>query len=61
MAHLTFISGDFYVFNTFSIVSEKQDCIIITWAEEETATIFCISGEGVAKEDIIKVARNIQE
>lgn len=44
-----------------ALVSEKQDCIIITWAEEETATIFCISGEGVAKEDIIKVARNIQE
>lgn len=44
-----------------ALVSEKEDIIIVTWAEEETATIFCVSGEGVEKKDVIKVAMNIQE
>lgn len=56
-AEISYIS----IHGTSALMSEKEDCIIITWAEEETATIFCISGEGISKKDMIKVAQNVQE
>ena len=42
-------------------VSEKDTYVILTWAEPENATFYCVTGEGVDKEDIIKIANNIQE
>lgn len=44
-----------------ALVSEKENYIILTWSEPENATFYCVTGEGVKKQDIIKIAQNIQE
>lgn len=44
-----------------ALVSEKDNYVILTWAEPENATIYCVTGENVSKDDVIKVAQNIQE
>lgn len=44
-----------------ALVSEKDNYVILTWAEPENATFYCITGESVSKDDVIKVAQNIQE
>lgn len=44
-----------------ALVSEKENDVILTWAEPDNATFYCVTGEGVEKQDIVKIAQNIQE
>lgn len=44
-----------------ALVSEKEDGVIVAWSDESTASFFTVITHGVKKDDVIRIAKNIEE
>lgn len=44
-----------------AVLSEKDDTVIIAWANELRETVYCVTGIGVKKDDVIKIAKSIRD